>query len=236
LIGFLNPKFSYSQSHYQNHSKLFISKKQNFKRLYYKKLDTSGSIDYSEGSHRISYIPFKFKSIYFYIFTKKTGKIMKTFYSFLISAIFFIGCSSDKIESSDLHIIKNYKTLSESVAAGDGSLLIMSYVVRYDKQTDGFLIEVRSVDYIEKLVIENPVYYIGSANIGLKASVPEADDFNDQVFNIFIDRDVFSSIVENGYYISFRVLTPVIGQNTYYINNTVEEKKDLLELYKNIKF
>ncbi len=161
---------------------------------------------------------------------------MKTFYSFLISAIFFIGCSSDKIESSDLHIIKNYKTLAESVVAGDGTLLIMSYVVRYDKQTDSFLIEVRSVDYIEKLVIENPIYYNGSKNINLKASIPEADDFNDQVFNIFIDHDVFKSIVENGYYISFRVLTPVIGQNTYYINNTVEEKKDLLELYKNVKY
>jgi hypothetical protein len=150
--------------------------------------------------------------------------------------ILFIGCSSDRYETSDLHIIKNYKTLSESVIAGDGSLLIMSYVARYDKQTDSFLIEVRSIDYIEKLIIENPVYYNGSELINLKASVPEADDFDEQVFNIFIDHDVFKSIVENGYYISFRVLTPVIGQNTYYINNTVEEKEDLLELYKNIKF
>ncbi len=161
---------------------------------------------------------------------------MKTFYTLFILVIFFIGCSSDKIESSDLHIINNYNTLAESVVAGDGSLLIMSYVVRYDKQTDSFLIEVRSVDYIEKLVIENPVYYNGIELINLKASVPEADDFNDQVFNIFIDRDVFSSIVENGYYISFRVLTPDIGQNSYYINQTEKEKEDLLELYKNIKF
>ncbi len=161
---------------------------------------------------------------------------MKTFYSFLILVILFIGCSSDKIESSDLHIIKNYKTLSESVVAGDGSLLIMSYVARYDKQTNSFLIEVRSIDYIENLIIENPIYYNGSENINLKASIPKADDFNDQVFNIFIDHDVFKSIVENGYYISFRVLTPVIGQNTYYINKTLEEKEDLLELYKNIKF
>jgi hypothetical protein len=161
---------------------------------------------------------------------------MKTVYSFLFLVIFSFGCSSDRNETSDVHIIKNYKTLSESVVAGDGTLLIMSYVVRYDKQTDSFLIEVRSVDYIEKLVIENPVYYNGSENISLKASVPEADDFNDQVFNIFIDHDVFKSIVENGYYISFKVLTPVIGQNTYYINKTVEEKEDLLELYNNIKF
>ena len=161
---------------------------------------------------------------------------MKTFYSFLFLVILFIGCSSDRYETSDLHIIKNYKTLSESVIAGDGSLLIMSYVARYDKQTDSFLIEVRSIDYIENLIIENPIYYNGSENINLKASVPDADDFNDQVFNIFIDRDVFSFIVENGYYISFRVLTPVIGQNTYYINKSVEEKEDLLELYKNIKF
>jgi hypothetical protein len=161
---------------------------------------------------------------------------MKTFYHFLISVILFIGCSSDKIESSDLHIIKNYKTLSESVAAGDGSLLIMSYVARYDKQTDSFLIEVRSIDYIENLIIENPIYYNGSENISLKASVPEADDFNDQVFNIFLDHDVFKSIIENGYYISFRVLTPVIGKNIYYINKTVEEKEDLLDLYKNINF
>jgi len=161
---------------------------------------------------------------------------MKTLYSLLILVILFIGCSSDKIESSDLHIIKNYKTLSESVVAGDGSLLIMSYVARYDKQTNSFLIEVRSIDYIENLIIENPIYYNGSENINLKASIPKADDFNDQVFNIFIDHDVFKSIVENGYYISFRVLTPVIGQNTYYINKTLEEKEDLLELYKNIKF
>ena len=161
---------------------------------------------------------------------------MKTFYSFFILVIFFFGCSSDKIESSDLHIIKNYKTLAESVVAGDGTLLIMSYVVRYDKQTDSFIIEVRSIDYIENLIIENPIYYNGSENINLKASVPEADDFNDQVFNIFIDQDVFKSIVENGYYISFRVLTPVIGKNIYYLNNTVEEKEDLLELYKSIKF
>ncbi|MCH7965481.1 MAG: hypothetical protein IH852_16245 [Bacteroidetes bacterium] len=161
---------------------------------------------------------------------------MKTFYSFLFLVIFFIGCSSDRYETSDLHIIKNYKTLSESVVAGDGSLLIMSYVARYDKQTDSFFIEVRSIDYIEKLVIENPVYYNGSENINLKASVPEADDFNDQVFNIFIDHDVFKSIVENGYYISFRVLTPEIGKNIYYLNNTVKEKEDLLELYNSIKF
>ncbi len=161
---------------------------------------------------------------------------MKTFYSFLFLVILFIGCSSDRYETSDLHIIKNYKTLSESVIAGDGSLLIMSYVARYDKQTDSFLIEVRSIDYIENLIIENPIYYNGSENINLKASVPEADDFNDQVFKIFINNDVFKSIVENGYYISFRVLTPVIGKNTYYINNTVEEKEDLLEFYNNIKF
>ena len=161
---------------------------------------------------------------------------MKTFYSFLILVILFIGCSSDRYEKSDLHIIKNYKTLSESVIAGDGSLLIMSYVARYDKQTDSFFIEVRSVDYIEYLVIENPVYYNGSENINLKASVPEADDFNDQVFIIFIDHDVFKSIVENGYYISFRVLTPVKGKNTFYINKTVKEKEDLLEFYNNIKF
>ena len=160
---------------------------------------------------------------------------MKTIYTLFILVILFIGCSSDKIESSDLHIIKNYKTLSESVVAGDGSLLIMSYVARFDKQTDSFFIEVRSIDYVEKLIIENPVYYNGSEYINLKASVPEADDFNDQVFNIFIDRDVFKSIVENDYYISFRVLTPVIGKNTYYINKTLEEKKDLLKLYKNIK-
>ncbi|MCH7772790.1 MAG: hypothetical protein IH784_00065 [Bacteroidetes bacterium] len=161
---------------------------------------------------------------------------MKTFYSFLFLVIFFIGCSSDRYETSDLHIIKNYKTLSESVIAGDGSFLIMSYVARYDKQTDSFFIEVRSIDYIENLIIENPVYYNGSEHIKLEASVPEADDFNDQVFNIFIDHDVFKSIVENGYYISFRVLTPVIGNNTFYINKTVKEKEDLLEFYNNIKF
>ncbi len=161
---------------------------------------------------------------------------MKTFYSFLFIVIFFIGCSSDGYETSDLHIIKNYKTLSESVVAGDGSLLIMSYVARYDKQTDSFIIEVKSVDYIEKLIIENPVYYNGSGNINLEASVPEADDFNDQVFKIFINNDVFKSIVENGYYISFKVITPVIGNNTYYINKTAEEQEDLLDLYNNIKF
>ncbi len=159
---------------------------------------------------------------------------MKTFYAHLILVIFFFGCSSDKIESSDLHIIKNYETLSESVIAGDGTLLIMSYVARYDNQTDSFLIEVRSVDYIEKLVIENPVYYNGSENINLEASVPEADDFNDQVFNIFIDHDVFKSIVENGYYISFRVLKPVMGKNTFYINKSAKEKEDLLELFNNV--
>ncbi len=161
---------------------------------------------------------------------------MKTFYTLLFLVILFNGCSSDRYETSDAHIIKNYKTLSESVIAGDGSLLIMSYVARYDKQTDSFFIDVRSIDYIEKLIIENPVYYNGSEHIKLEASLPEADDFNDQVFNIFIDHDVFKSIVENGYYISFRVLTPVIGKNTYYINKTVEEKEDLLELYNHIKF
>ena len=108
---------------------------------------------------------------------------MKTIYSFLFIVIFFIGCSSDKYEPSNLHIIKNYKTLSESIVAGDGSLLIMSYVARFDKQTDSFFIEVRSVDYIEYLKIENPIYYNGSENINLEASIPEADDFNDQVFN-----------------------------------------------------
>ena len=159
---------------------------------------------------------------------------MKTFYAHLIFVIFFFGCSSDKIESSDLHIIKNYKTLAESVVAGDGTLIIMSYVVRYDKQTESFLIEVRSVDYIEKLVIENPVYYNGSENINLEASVPEADDFNDQVFKIFLNRDVFKSLVENGYYISFRVLKPVMVKNTFYINKTVKEKEDLLGLSNNI--
>jgi hypothetical protein len=147
-----------------------------------------------------------------------------------------MGCSSDRYESSDLHIIKNYKTLAESVVEGDGSLLIMSYVARYDKQTDSFFIEVRSVDYIEKLITDNPVYYNGSGNINLKASVPEADDYNEQVFNIFINHDVFKSIVENGYYISFRVLTPVIGKNTYYINNTDVEKENLLEFYNSLKF
>jgi hypothetical protein len=161
---------------------------------------------------------------------------MKIFYSFLFLVLVFIGCSSDRYETSDLHIIKNYKTLSESVMSGDGSLLIMSYVAWYDKQTDSFFIEVRSIDYIEKLIIENPIYYNGSGNINLEASVPEADDYNDQVFKIFIDHDVFKSIFENGYYISFRVLSPVIGKNTYYINNTVEEKEDLLEFYNNIKF
>jgi hypothetical protein len=161
---------------------------------------------------------------------------MKTFYSFLFIVIFFIGCSSDRYEPSNLHIIKNYKTLSESVIAGDGTLLIMSYRVWYDKQEDNFFIEVRSIDYIENLIIENPIYYNGSENINLKASVPEADDFNDQVFKIFINNDVFKSIVENGYYISFKVLTPVIGNNTYYINKTVEEQEDLLKFYNNIKF
>ena len=161
---------------------------------------------------------------------------MKTIYSFLFIVIFFIGCSSDGNETSDLHIIKNYKTLSESVIAGDGTLLIMSYRVWYDKQTDSFFIEVRSVDYIEKLIIEYPVYYNGSENINLEASVPIADDFNDQVFKIFIDRNVFKSIVENGYYISFKVLTPVVGNNTYYINKRVEEQEDLLDFYNNIKF
>jgi hypothetical protein len=161
---------------------------------------------------------------------------MKTFYSFLFIVIFFIGCSSDRYEPSNLHIIKNYKTLSESVIAGDGSLLIMSYVARYDKQTDSFFIEVRSVDYVKKLIIENPIYYNGSENINLKASVPEADDFNDQVFKIFINNDVFKSIVENDYFISFKVLTPIIGNNSYYINKTVEEQEDLLKFYNNIKF
>ena len=161
---------------------------------------------------------------------------MKTFYSFLILVIFFFGCSSDKIESSDLHIIKNYKTLAESVVAGDGTLLIMSYVARYDKQTDNFLIEVRSIDYIEYLTIDNPIYYDGSEHKKLESSVPKIDDFNDQVFKIFINPDVFKSIVENGYYISLRVLTPVIGNNTFYINKTVKENEDLLKFYKNIKF
>ena len=160
---------------------------------------------------------------------------MKTFYSFLFMVIFFFGCSSNGYETSDLHIIKNYKTLSESVVAGDGSLLILSYKVWYNKKPDNFFIEVRSIDYIEKLIIENPVYYNGSGNINLEASVPEADDYNDQVFKIFINHDVFKSIVENGYYISFRVLTPVIGNNTYYINKTAEEQEDLLDFYNNIK-
>jgi hypothetical protein len=161
---------------------------------------------------------------------------MKTFYSFLFLLLFLIGCSSDRYESSDLHIIKNYKTLAESVVAGEGSLLIMSYVVRYDKQSNSFIIEVRSVDFIESLTIEKPIYYNGSGDINLKASVPEADDFNDHIFKIFIDHDVFKSIVENGYYISFKVLTPVIGNNTYYINKTKEEQEDLLGYYNNNKY
>jgi len=161
---------------------------------------------------------------------------MKTFYTLLLLVLFFLGCSSDRNETSNVHIIKNYKTLSESVIAGDGSLLIMSFVAWYDKHTNSFFIEVRSIDYIENLTIENPIYYNGSEYIKLEASVPEADDFNDQVFKIFIDHDVFKSIVENGYYISFRVLTPVIGNNTFYINKTVKEKEDLLEFYNNIKF
>ena len=159
---------------------------------------------------------------------------MKTFYTLLFLVILFIGCSSDKYETSDVHIISNYKTLSESVIAGDGSFLSMSYVTWYDKQTDSFFIEVRSIDYIEYLTIENPIYYNGSEHIKLEVSVPEADDFNDQVFKIFIDHDVFKSIVENGYYISFRVLKPVIGKNTFYINKTVKEKEDLLKLYNGI--
>ena len=151
-----------------------------------------------------------------------------------ILPIIFIDCSSDKYETSDLHIITNYKTLSESVVAGDGSFLSMSYVAWYDKQTDSFFIEVRSIDYMEYLTIENPIYYNGSTYINLEASVPQADDFNDQVFKIFIDRNVFKSIVENGYYISFKVLTPVIGHNTFYINKSVKENEDLLELFNNI--
>ena len=146
-----------------------------------------------------------------------------------------IGCSSDRYETSDVHIISNYKTLSESVVAGDGSFLSMSYVTWYDKQTDGFFIEVRSIDYLGNLTIENPIYYNGSKYIKLEASVPKADDFNDQVFKIFIDRNLFKSIVENGYYISFKVLTPVIGNNTFYINKTVKEQEDLLGLFNNIK-
>ena len=151
-----------------------------------------------------------------------------------ILPILFIGCSSDKFETSDLHIISNYKTLSESVIAGDGSFLNMSYIAWYDKQEDNFIIEVRSIDYIENLTIENTIYYNGSENIKLEASVPEADDFNDQVFKIFLNRDVFKSIVENGYYISFRVLKPVMVKNTFYINKTVKEKEDLLGLLNNI--
>ena len=161
---------------------------------------------------------------------------MKTFYTLLLLVLFFLGCSSDRYETSNVHIIKNYKTLSESVIAGDGSLLIMSYVAWYDKHSNSFFIEVRSIDYIEKLTIENPIYYNGSENVKLVASVPEADDFNDQVFKIFIEQDVFKSIVESVYYISFRVLTPVIGNNTFYINKTVKEKEDLLDFYNNIKF
>ncbi len=84
------------------------------------------------------------------------------------------------------------------------------------------------------MVIANPVYYNGSENVKLKASVPEADDFNDQVFKIFLDHDVFKTIVENGYYISFRVLKPAMVKNTFYINKTVKEKEDLLELFNNI--
>ena len=153
-----------------------------------------------------------------------------------ILPILFIGCSSDKFETSDLHIISNYKTLSESVIAGDGSFLNMSYVAWYDKHTDSFFIEVRSIDYIKSLTIENPIYYNGSEHIKLEASVPEADDFNDQVFKIFIDQNEFKSMVENGYYISFRVLKPVMGKNTFYINKSVKEKEDLLEFYNNIEF
>jgi hypothetical protein len=161
---------------------------------------------------------------------------MKTFYSFLFLLIFFIGCSSDRNETSNVHIISNYKTLSESVIAGDGSFLSMSYIAWYDKHKDSFYIEVRSIDYIENLTIENPIYYSGTEQIKLEASVPEADDFNDQVFKIFIDLDTFKYIVENGYYISFRVLKPVIGKNTFYINKTIKEKEDLLDFYSNIKF
>ena len=159
---------------------------------------------------------------------------MKTFYTLIILLILFIGCSSDKYETSDVHIISNYKTLSESVIAGDGSFLNMSYIAWYEKQTDIFFIEVRTIDYIENLIIENPIYYNRSENINLEASVPEADDFNDQVFKIFLNRDVFKSIVENGYYISFRVLKPVMVKNTFYINKTVKEKEDLLGLFNNI--
>ncbi len=161
---------------------------------------------------------------------------MKTFYTILFLMILFIGCSSDKYETSDVHFISNYKTLSESVIAGDGSFLNMSYITWYDKQTGSFFIEVRTIDYVENLIIENPVYFNGSEHIKLEASVPEADDFNDQVFKIFLNHDVFTSIVENGYYISFRVLKPVMGKNTFYINKTVKEKEDLLEFCNNIKF
>ena len=159
---------------------------------------------------------------------------MKAYYTLLFLVILFIGCSSDKYETSDVHVISNYKTLSESVIAGDGSFLSMSYVAWYDKQTDSFFIEVRSIDYIAYLTIENPIYYNGSEHIKLEASVPEADDFNDQVFKIFLDHDVFKSIVENGYYISFRVLKPVMVKNTFYINKTVKEKENLLGLFNNI--
>jgi len=159
---------------------------------------------------------------------------MKTFNTLLFLVILFIGCSSDKYETSDVHIISNYKTLSESVIAGDGSFLNMSYIAWYDKQEDNFFIEVRSIDYIEYLTIENPVYFNGSEQINLEASVPEADDFNDQVFKIFLDHNVFKSIVESGYYISFRVLKPVMVKNTFYINKTVKEKEDLLELFNNV--
>ena len=161
---------------------------------------------------------------------------MKTFYILLFLAILFIGCSSDKFETSDVHVISNYKTLSESVIAGDGSFLSMSYIAWYDKQIGSFFIEVRTIDYLENLRIENPIYYKGSERINLEASVPETDDFNDQVFKIFLDHDVFKSIVENGYYISFRVLKPAMVKNTFYINKTVKEKEDLLELFNNIKF
>ncbi len=159
---------------------------------------------------------------------------MKTFYTILFLMILFIGCSSDRYETSDVHVISNYKTLSESVIAGEDSFLSMSYIAWYDKQTDSFFIEVRTIDYIENLTIENPIYNNGSEHIKLEASVPEVDDFNDQVFKIFIDHDVFKSIAENGYYISFRVLTPEIGNNTFYINKTLKEKEDLLELLNNI--
>jgi len=161
---------------------------------------------------------------------------MKTFYTLLFLVILFIGCSSDKYETSDVHVISNYKTLSESVIAGDGSFLSMSYIAWYDKQIGSFFIEVRTIDYLENLRIENPIYYKGSERINLEASVPEADDFNDQVFKIFLDHDVFKTIVENGYYISFRVLKPAMVKNIFYINKSVKEKEDLLEFYNNIKF